>query len=131
MDIFSMADMFGSTVNLNVQGIETFRSVPGAILTIFLWGIMLQQGMIMFNDLTQYRNIKQSQSSFIDLEDNEKYNLLEYRQEFVFAMQNRTSNEFIKVDPRLGYFEMYQKAKEWNETQESLQKVTDEPLPLE
>ena len=117
MDIFSMADMFGSTVNLNVHGIETFRSVPGAILTIFLWGIMLQQGMIMFNDLTQYRNIKQSQSSFIDLEDNEKYNLLEYRQEFVFAMQNRTSNEFIKVDPRLGYFEMYQKAKEWNETQ--------------
>ena len=61
------------------------------MLTIFLWGIMLQQGMIMFNDLTQYRNIKQSQSNFVDLEDNNKYNLLENRQEIVFALLNEIS----------------------------------------
>ena len=94
-DFVSMADMFGSTLRLNVDGVETIKSVPGALLTMLLWSIMLQQGLNMFNDLVNYGNIRQSSFIFYDVEDVTERNLLENRQEFAFGIKSRTNDSYV------------------------------------
>ena len=108
LDLVSKTDMFGTTLNLNVEGVETFRSVPGAILTILLWSIMLQQGLNMFNDLVNYGNIRQSQFDFYDVRNLTERNLLENRQEIVFGFKSHQTGGYEELDPRLGYFQVEQ-----------------------
>ena len=106
IDLLSAADMFGSSISLNIDGEDRLTSVPGALLTLFLWSIIIQQGYDMFMDLVEHGNIKANQFTYYDLNELAIHNLADNRQEIAFGFFNHTADRYVELDPRLGFIRL-------------------------
>ena len=98
-------DSFGSSINLNFRGKETFSSVCGSLISLFLYTTFLlyalQQGLEFVNK-SQF-NIQSY--SIIDLEGlEETVSLKEARSGIIISMSADNTggkDKFLELDPRL------------------------------
>ena len=60
-------DVFGEPVSVKYKGANTFKTLPGALLSLLLFGFIFTFALLSFLDLIAYRNPIVSQVSISDL----------------------------------------------------------------
>ena len=77
-------------MQLNYQGEENYKSLPGVLLTIIIYTVLVQHFGSSALDVINFSEDSMSKEALVyyDETDSSTYNLLEQKQEFVVGIYN-------------------------------------------
>lgn len=96
-------DHFGMPMQLNFKGHTHFKSVPGAIVTLIVYGLVLYYAIIGVLDILTFGKIEHQSHVRYDLKSTIEQNMFKNKQDIAVGFFNHKELTYVDLDPRVGY----------------------------
>lgn len=97
--IVNALDIYGVPIGVNYKGESTYKTKVGALMSLFTVGLTLALAVskVMMMVARENVSILQTTTTLDLLNPTDSFNLKEQYMEFVFALQDKKTGDYIKI----------------------------------